>query len=138
MITKATRLIVKAGVRYWEDSRINGTEDEQGTLVPLRKGDHWCPILELATGRVLDWPAGVNADIYYKVCDDGEYWLANDSNTKLAKYGDDIDGTSYVPDAFLCVGDRGYGDYIILNVGADGLIVGWKPPVIDPREWVTL
>jgi len=138
MTTKATRLIVKAGVRYWEDARINGTEDAQGTLVPFRKGDHWCPIIELASGRVLDWPAGVNADIYYKIADDGEYWLADDANTKLAKYGTDVDDTSYVPDKLLCVGDQGYGDYIILTVGPDGIIAGWKTPVIDPREWVTI
>lgn len=138
MTTKATRLIVSAGVRYWEDARINGTEDEQGTLVPMRKGDRWCPIIELASGRVLDWPLGVTADLHYKVCDDGEYWLADDNNAKLAKYGTDPTDTSYVPNDILCIGDNGYGDYIILTVGADGLIVGWKPPVIDPREWVTL
>ena len=138
MITKATRLIVKAGVRYWEDARVNGTEDKQGMLVPFRKGDHWCPTIELASGRILDWPAGVNADIYYKVVDNGEYWLADDGNAKLAKYGTYPTRTSYVPDKFLCVGDQGYGDYIILTVGTDGLIAGWKPPVINPNEWVML
>ncbi len=41
----------------------------------------------------------------------------------------------YVPDAFLCHGDTGYGDYIIFKVGADGKIEGWKRPDIDAESW---
>jgi len=138
MTTKATRLIVKAGVRYWEDARINDIPDEEGTLVPFRWGDRWRPVIELSSGRIIDWPVGVTADIHYKVCDDGEYWLADEHNVPLAKYGTDPTDTSYVPNDILCIGDNGYGDYIIMTVGPDGIIAGWKPPVIDPREWVTL
>ena len=46
---------VNAGVRYWEDATLNGEEDAEGKI-PLRKGDDWCPIIELATGRVPEWP----------------------------------------------------------------------------------
>lgn len=138
MITKAKRLIVKAGVRYWEDASINGTSDEEGTLIPFRMGDRWRPVIDLQSGRIIDWPVGVTADIHYKVCDDGEYWLADENNIPLAKYGTDPTDTSYVPNDILCIGDNGYGDYIILTVGADGIIAGWKPPFIDPNEWVTL
>ena len=40
-----------------------------------------------------------------------------------------------MPDAFLCVGDTGFGDYIIRKVGEDGAIAGWKAPTIKAEEW---
>lgn len=48
-------LIVEAGVRYWEDATVNGVEDSDGTLIPFRAGGNWCPIIDIGTGRVLDW-----------------------------------------------------------------------------------
>jgi hypothetical protein len=125
-----TRLIVEAGVRYWEDATVNGVEDSDGTLIPFRRGDDWCPVIDLAAGKIIDWPAGTEADIHYKVCDDGEYWLADAGGTKTAKWAG-----HYVPDAFLSVGSRGYGDYVIMKVGADGSIAGWEQPAIVPGEW---
>lgn len=123
-------LVVSAGVRYWEDASVNGVEDGQGDLVPFRNGDNWEPVVELATGRILDWPEGTTGDIHYKVCDAGEYWLADASGNKVAKWKG-----HYVPNDLLCVGADGYGDYIILSVGADGRIEGWEPPRIDVGEW---
>jgi transcriptional regulator with PAS, ATPase and Fis domain len=38
----------------------------------------------LATGRVLDWPKGTTAEVHYKVCDAGCYWL-EDANGKRLK-----------------------------------------------------
>lgn len=122
-------LIVDAGVRYWEDARVNGKADEDGTLIPFRKGDRWNPTIELTTGKMVDWPNGITADIHYKVCDDGEYWLADEHGVLFKWLG------YYVPDDLLCVGDRGYGDYIILKVNQDGFIQGWSKPVIDEKEW---
>lgn len=129
---QARYLEVRAGVRYWEDATLNGKEDLHGE-VPLRKGDDWCPVIELATGRILDWPAGVEARIHYKVCDDGEYWLQNAARQRIARWEDE-----YVPDDILCVGENGYGDYIILTVGADGLIGSWRAPELDPDEWTVV
>lgn len=129
-IYKPKLLVVDAGVRYWEDTTVNGVEDEQGTLIPFRKGDRWNPVIELETGLVKDWPEGMQADVHYKVCDDGQYWLGDDFGNQLKWQGD------YVPDDFLCVGDRGYGDYIILKIDKTGHIVGWKKPTtIDLKEW---
>ena len=34
-------------------------------------------------------------------------------------------------DEFLCHGGNGYGDYIILNVGADGQIEKWRTPAVE-------
>lgn len=116
---------VDARVRYWEDANVNGVEDADGKI-PLRDGYSWRPVIELSSGRVKDWPNGTSADIHYKVCDDGDYWLLDGGGTRIAKY----DGNGYVP-CILCVDDDGYGDYIILNIRDDGLIIGWKEPAID-------
>lgn len=119
---------VKAGVRYWEDATINGVEDTEGTLTPFREGDMWCPVIRLADGQVMGWPQGTAADIHFKVCDDGEYWLMNEDKQLTAKWGG-----YYVPDDFLCPTSNGYGDYIIMNINSDGVIEGWKRP---PIVWV--
>ena len=116
---------LSAGVRYWEDATVNGVEDSDGTLVPFRNGENWCPVIRLSDGMVMDWPQGTTADIHYKVCDAGEYWLQDANRKRVAKWTG-----YYVPDAFLCHGDNGYGDYIIFKVGADGLIEKWKMPEI--------
>lgn len=121
---------VSAGVRYWEDATINGVKDEDGELIPLRDGDRWCPTIRLADGFVLDWPSGTEARIHYKVCDEGEYRLLNAERQAVAER---LDG--YVPDAFLCHGGRGCGSYIILDIGSDGYIKGWKRPEVDPDDW---
>lgn len=126
---QAAYIEVEAEVRYWEDATINGQEDTDGTLTPFRFGDKWCPWIRLADGWVVNWPEGTTADIHYKVCDQGEYWLSTDE-CRVAKWKGD-----YVPDAFLCHGDTGYGDYIIFKVGADGKIEGWRHPAIDPEQW---
>ena len=112
-------LKVRAGVRYWEDATVNGIEDSDGYLIPCREGDNWCPIIEVETGKIINWKQGVTADIHYKVCDDGDYYLLNkDQNLELEKDG-------YVLDC-LSIDDNGYGDYIILKVDENGFINNWK------------
>ena len=128
LLQQATHLHVEARVRYWEDGRINGIEDEAGNLTPCRSGDIWRPVINLETGAISDWPPGVTADIHYKVCDAGEYWLADASGRRIAKYAD-----HYVPD-MLAVNKNGYGDYIIMSIGADGRILNWCGD-IDEDDW---
>ena len=121
---------VDAGVRYWEDATVNGVQDTDGKLIPLRSGGSWKPIIRLSDGKVLCWPEGTTADIHYKVCDEGEYWLLDAQRERVSKWNG-----FYVPDAFLCHGDHGYGDYIIFTIGGDGLIEGWRQPEIDEAKW---
>lgn len=123
-------LRVSAAVRYWEDSSINGVEDLKGDLTPLRVGSNWCPTIDLETGLVMDWPMGTTASIHFKVCDQGEYWLQDADRKDTLKWAG-----SYVPYRLLCVGDRGYGDYIILNIDEGGLIQKWNSPDLDGSEW---
>ena len=129
----AALLVVEAEVRYWEDAYVDGEEDTEGTLIPLCSGALWKPVIELATGQIQDWPIGKRADIHYKVCDQGQYWLADASGNRRWKYRGD-----YVPDSLLCVGDRGYGDYIIFSVGPDGVIEEWRTPTLDAEQWECL
>ena len=83
---RAVYLEVEAEVRYWEDATVNGQEDADGTLIPFKFGTLWTPVIRLSDGKVMSWPEGTTADIHYKVCDAGEYWLA-DEDGRIAKWG---------------------------------------------------
>ena len=129
---KATHIEVRAKVRYWEDATVNGAEDLDGTLIPFRDGDLWCPRIRLADGLIEGWPQGMVASIHFKVCDEGEYWLTNSGGARVAKWHG-----HYVPDEFMCHGSSGYGDYIIIHVGGDGVIAKWRQPIIEAGKWVS-
>lgn len=120
---------VSAKVRYWEYSSVNGVPDENGTLIPFRKNDLWCPVIRLSDGMVMDWPVGMTADINYKICDAGEYWLQDADKNRIAKFGG-----YYVPDDFLCHGSKGHGDYIIFSVASNCMIEKWRTPEIEYRK----
>ena len=114
-------LKARCGVRYWEDATVNDVEDVDGSLIPCRDGASWCPTIEIATGRIVDWPAGTVASVHYKVCDDGDYWLTDANGETVSSRRDD-----YVPDA-MCPAEPGYGDYVIMEIGPDGVIAKWNP-----------
>ncbi|MBN9433968.1 MAG: hypothetical protein J0I45_16170 [Bosea sp.] len=110
---------VSAGVRYWEDAYVNGVEDSDGSRIPFRSGDDWTPVIDISTGRIEAWPEGTVADIHYKVCDDGEYTLLDSERREICRI------SGYVPPILYPEGN-GFGDYIIMKVGADGVIGKWK------------
>ena len=102
----------------------------------------------LGAGQAKPWHKKFNADsksvkyknwgvdiakcinIYYKVCDEGEYFLVDGVTIKnRLKYNDE-----YVP-SFLSIGKNGYGDYIIMSIGKDGFIKNWKKPDLKENEW---
>jgi hypothetical protein len=116
-------VLVKAHVRYWEDAVINGVEDEDGTLTPCRKGNLWCPEIDIDTGIILNWPKGTKADIHFKVCDGGSYFVKDaDGEIVLSREND------YVPNKLI---PGSYGDYIEMEINEDGKIFGWKPSLED-------
>lgn len=117
---EVTHLKAECGVRYWEDATVDGVEDADGALIPCRVGGTWAPVIELATGRIKDWPEGKAAKLHYKVCDDGRYALLDASGAEVVA----IDG--YVP-KLMCPGGSGYGDYVIMTIDASGQIEGWHP-----------
>lgn len=128
-------LRARCGVRYWEDGTVNGVEDADGSRIPCRDGTaadndrlgggNWCPTIDLVTGKIEGWPEGTTASIHYKVCDDGDYELL-DADRNVVKA---IEG--YVP-GMMCPEDNGYGDYVIMEIAADGTIAKWE---VDLSEW---
>jgi hypothetical protein len=111
-------LFVEAGVRRWDDGIMNGIEDKDGNI-PCRDGDCWKPLININTGKIVNWTQGVRATIHYKVCDNGTYKLL-DVNMELIKKIRD-----YVP-KMLSPKAEGWGDYIIMDINPDGQINDWK------------
>ena len=123
---------VVAHVRYWEDSEINGVDDDNNnpkmpcvTGIYDRSGRRfWCPFIDVETGRIINWEKGVEASIHYKVCDECGLTIMK-GDTVL--YEDE----DYVPE-FLCPKEEGYGDYIIMDIDGEGFIKNWdKSKVYD-------
>lgn len=119
-------LEVFAGVRYWEDSSINGEDDsEEGDLIPCKVGENWCPIIDIETGIITNWEKGKIASIHYKVCDECSWGLKDVNGELVLKSEGD-----YVPKT-LCPQEDGYGDYIIMDINEDGSIHKWKFNIDD-------
>jgi hypothetical protein len=112
-------LAVRANVRYWEDAEINGVADEEGDLTPFADGDSWNLKVEIEAGKIIDWPTGTVASIHFKVCDGFSFWLL-DENDEVVYTSEE----GYVP-KFFCPKEAGYGDYIIMDIDADGVIQKW-------------
>jgi hypothetical protein len=112
-------LRVIANVRYWEDGEIDGESDTEEGEMPCKKGDVWCPLIDIETGKITTWKQGTAAKIHYKVCDGGMYELLDASGKVL------LTRDGYVPDC-LCPKEEGYGDYIIMDIDANGMIQDWK------------
>lgn len=122
-------VVVKAHVRYWEDTKINGVEDTtDGVNVPCKHGELWCPRINVETGVIENWEIGKTAFVHYKVTDCCG-WDLLDLDGNIVK--SQADG--YVPDC-LCPAERGYGDYIIMNIDENGQIDKWKFDLDDFRD----
>jgi len=118
-------LKASCGVRYWEDGKVNGVEDTDGSLIPCRRNDCWEPTIDLETGIITNWEAGKTAKIHYKVCDAGVYTLLDDINVPVKRLDD-----SYVISS-MSPGGPGYGDYVIMNINEYGKIDNWKANLSD-------
>ena len=113
-------LQVKACVRYWEDTEVNGESDtENGENIPCKAGNLWMPLIDIEEGKITNWKQGVKADVHYKVCDCCG-WDLLDENREIVLSEDD----GYVPNT-LCPKESGYGDYIIMDIDEDGFILDW-------------
>ena len=126
VVLDATTILVNANVRYWEDGRINGVSDNADCpnmpcAVKGERGYRWMPIIDIETGQIRNWQQGTTADIHYKVCDEFECKIIDEKGGVLWKIKD-YEG--YVPE-FMCPKDRGYGDYIIMDIDEYGYIQDW-------------
>lgn len=124
-------LSVKANVRYWEDSEVNGENDnENGDNIPCKDGDLWIPEINIETGTILNWRLGTTAEIHYKVVDQCG-WELKDHESNIVLSQED----GYVPDT-LCPKESGYGDYIVMSIDGNGIIEDWEFNIDDfiPEE----
>ena len=119
---QAALLKVSVHIRYWEDGEINGEPDSEGVM-PCRKGDLWCPVIDIDNGMILAWDQSCEADIHYKGCGEGTYTLMDKHYNQFFEIND------YVP-SILCPSENGYGDYIIMHIDKKGMIRDWNPSLI--------
>ena len=82
---------------------------------PMTSSWYWCPIIDLATGRIINWKQGVRASISYKVVDEFSCEIKDSDNAVVASY------EGYVP-SFMAITDEGYGDYIYLDIDENQII----------------
>ena len=118
---------------YIEDAYINGVEDSPDKmLMPfLTKTDqtrdgNWKIEIDIATGKIKDWPQGTTADVHYKCCDEGIYIVIDENGKKILSH----DG--YVPKCLDFYGE-GFGDYIIMGIDGNGVIQKWDSKAVI--EW---
>ena len=131
VVMDATTILVNAYVRYWEDGEINGVDDHptMPTMPCAVKGDKeycWMPIIDIETGRIRNWREGTTAEIHYKVCDEFECRIIDEKGGErclIKKY------EGYVPE-FMCPKERGYGDYIIMDIDENGYIQDWDKEAV--------
>ena len=134
-------IAVKAVVRYPEDAEfieeklddqnrpynnyIN--DDEENPKMPFveteydkygHKRFYWQPTIDIENGLIINWPEGVKAHVFYKVCDEFECTIYDRSGNEVLYY------EGYVPD-FMAIEDEGYGDYIDMVVDENGYINNW-------------
>ena len=111
---------VRAGVRHWGNSYVNGErDDEYNPKMPLIQEiegwKNWVFDIDIKTGKIKDWPKGTTAKTIYKTCDDNTISFIG-HNGKVLREVD-----CYVPD-FLALEDWCYGDYICIKIDEDGTI----------------
>lgn len=136
-------LFVKARVRYPEDSMLQegpddawGEDDADQPKMPCMEyiernkrtsSWHWCPIIDIATGKIENWKQGVKASISYKVVDEFSCEIKDSDNAIVASY------EGYVP-SFMAITDEGYGDYVYLDIDENGMIDNWSFTDSDFKE----
>lgn len=122
MRTDLTYIKVNAYVRFWEDTDVNGVSDNS-TLPIMPCVDsgkkYWQPLINVFNGQIVNWEKGKTAATYYKVCDEFECSFLDDKLNLTCTY------EGYVP-PFMDLKNKGYGDYIIIDIDEDGYIKDWE------------
>ena len=109
---------ISVAVRYGEENIPND--------FPLRFGDVWNVFVEIDTGCIPGWPVGQAGKLSMKVCDRGTYELLDANMEQIA-----VLESNYVPHGVV---PGRYGDYIELNIDANGRITNW-PKRVDVSEF---
>lgn len=138
---EAKFLKVDAGVRYWEDTKVNGVYDtdcedtNESPTIPCAEfiGEQelilngynwrWRPLIDIENGQIVNWKQGTTANVHYKVCDDFSCELLDAGENTIISYND------YVP-SVMCPAEDGFGDYIIMNIDENGFIQDWNKELV--------
>lgn len=120
---EACLIDVKAYVRYPEDISFekNGNWygcNEDKPECPCIEGHYWTPIININTGKIINWDALIKCHIFAKVCDEFACKIKGLNGEDIVTY------EGYVP-SFMAIEDKGYGDYIDMIVEEDGTIKDW-------------
>ncbi len=114
---EAKYLRVHIPVRYDEEDipkdfplRIEVENDKDGY-------DWWDATIEVDTAKILNWPQGITGEMFMKVCDEGSYFLLDESGETIKEIIED-----YVPNNIL---PGEYGDYVSLVINEEGIITNW-------------
>lgn len=94
---------------------------------PFRENDTLTLIIDVETGAIQNWPLGVAADVYMKVCDEGSYFLIDDKGEVVASMVND-----YVPNRLI---PGKYGDYVDLKINEEGIITNWSVNIRSFNEF---
>lgn len=123
---EACTLEIDAHFRYPEDSSYWDEEndimhecDNENPEIPCFDGHNWKPIININTGKILNWDKPYKAYVYGKVCDEFKCKVRGINGEVL------IDYEGYVPDCMAIISE-GYGDYIDMIVDSDGIIQDWN------------
>lgn len=115
-------LDVKAHMDYWDGANVNGVEEqEDNPTIPFsdKETRYWRIRIDVDNGHIENWPEGVTAEVYYKVCDEGVYTLLDEDENEIVR------SESYVPGCFG-ITNSGYGDYMFFNIDRNGYIENWS------------
>lgn len=114
---------VDAHIRYLED--IGFKQDDNwcdchadNPECPCIDGHQWRPIININTGRIINWDAPIKCHVFAKVCDEFKCKIKGLNGEDIITY------EGYVP-SFMAIEDNGYGDYIDMIVEEDGTIKDW-------------
>ena len=103
-----THVALNVAVRYEEEDMPND--------YPFRNGDMWCPVIDVNTGKIRNWPGGTETlNLHMKVCDQGTYRVYAGDWEVFAIENDYVPG--FIPGS--------YGDYIEMQITSNGLITNW-------------
>jgi len=88
---------------------------------PELKGDLYdlMLVIEVSTGKVINWPKGYRQDFYnYKLCDGGIYIMLDKNGHVINEY------QGYVPPCLTR--EDGFGDYLEFEIDENGFIPDWE------------
>lgn len=122
---EVSHIIIDVPVEYGEEDIPNDfpLRVKRQQTHPRLTADRWVAAVNIDTGKIEGWPATAGArELYMKVNDAGIYTLCVDEGARVSRKHE------YVPHGVV---PGEYGDYIDLQIAADGTITNWpkKPDV---------